>query len=481
MATPQPGAGPGPEPTPGPGPASTPEPSGGPTTPRHTSPITPLVHAVRIVGILLVIGLLQLSSSLKSGPSTAILGGLAVLVVVALVIAGIAYLQWTRLRFWFDADGDLRVSSGVLQTRERRLHLSRLQSVEVVQPLLARVFGMAEVRVEVAGGDDARITLSYLTLADATALRAETLARAAGLRPDTGEAPEAVLVEIPAGTLFKSTLLSTGVWVTWTVEILVLIAVLAAGGWAIGIAVVFTLVLPLFGAFGAFTTYFNFTVADSPDGLRTRFGLFGVKSHTIPPGRVASIEFVEPFLWRRFGWVSVRLTVAGIQGKDENDNASSTMLLPVATWDVATAIVARILPGVDIATLPLAPVPDKVRRRSPFQWRKLGLGATPEVMATRRGWLTRRTTITPHARVQSVRVTQGPWERSLGLASVHADIVPGPIKVVGLHRPASEAREFAVAQVARLHAAARADTSTRWARGHHASDNPQPGRDTPAD
>ena len=44
---------------------------------------------------------------------------------------------------------------------------------------------------------------------------------------------------------------------------------------------------------------------------------------------------------------------------------------------------------------------------------------------TRSGRITERWDVVPHARTQSVRVTQGPWQRSLGLASMHVDSTPG--------------------------------------------------------
>ena len=432
---------------------------------RHTAAITPLVHAARILSIVLVIGVLQVTNMLGKLDAGKIVGVLAVSLLVVASVGGAAYLQWRRLEFWFDADGDLRVSSGILERKERRLHLSRLQSVEVVQPLIARVFGMAEVRVEVAGSGDSRITLSYLSLADANALRAETLARAAGVRPDAGEAPESVIVQVPSPVLLGSSLLSSGVLVTVLIIVGAVVVGVLAGGWVGLTGLIFVLIVPLFGVFGAFVTYFNFTLADSPDGLRIRFGLLGVKAHTVPPGRVASVEFVEPLLWRKFNWVSVRLTVAGAQSSDDDQQDSSSMLLPVATWPVAMAVVSRILPGVDVSTLPLIPVPPRVRRRSPLQWRQLGMCATDEVFAARHGWLTRRLSLTPHARVQSMRITQGPWERSLGLASVHADIVPGSIRPVGRHQPADVARTMAFDEMVRVRQARAQDTSTHW--GHH--------------
>jgi len=129
---------------------------------------------------------------------------------------------------------------------------------------------------------------------------------------------------------------------------------------------------------------------------------------------------------------------------------------------VAIDLIERFFPDMNIVDFPFAPVPEQARWRAPLQRSFLGLGADSAMMGTRRGWLTRHTTFTPHARVQSVRVTQGPWQRRLGLASMHADIVPGPIHVVGAHRDAESAREFALAEAERARLAHLSDTSVRW-------------------
>ena len=243
-----------------------------------------------------------------------------------------------------------------------------------------------------------------------------------------------------------------------------------SGPWSL-IGLLAVVGVPLISSFASFTTYFNFTVADSPDGLRTRCGLLGVQAHTVPPGRVASIEFIEPLLWRKFGWVSVRLNVAGVQADSEGGTGAANTLLPVATWDVAREVTHRLFPGLDVPSFPFHPVPEQVKWRSPLQRRRLGLGADQVMMGTRRGWLTLRTTFTPHARVQSVRMEQGPWQRRLGLASVHADVVPGPVRVVGRHQDAEVARDFVYAEVARVRQAALTDTSVRWG-ATRASDEP---------
>ena len=443
--------------------------------PQHTHPLTPWVRAVQLAPVALVAIFLFGQGVFSDLGVSPILITIGILLVIVLVVAVLQYLAWDRLTYWIDAEGDFRIDSGVVTRQQRRLQLSRLQSVDVTQPLLARVFGMAALTIEVAGAGDSRANLAYLPLANAQALRNEVIARSAGIKADAGEAPEQPLVVVPPKDLVISLLLrgTTVVLLSLTVLIVVVTAMTARTA---GLLVILTGGVPLLIVFGEFTTYFNFTVARSADGLRLRSGLFQIKSQTIPPGRVQAVEFVQSWLWRRKDWVRVRLNVAGQPSSEDGDGSSETVLLPVAPYDVALDIVKHVLPGVDVRSVELSPAPKRARRRAWIQSRQLGVGHDDLVFVTERGRFVSHLSVVPHARTQSVRVTQGPWERALGLATMHVDSPPGPVLISALYRDATQAREIAEAQTRRAVAAALADPTTHWMR----PDNPAgPATDEP--
>ena len=62
-------------------------------------------------------------------------------------------------------DRELRVYEGLIWRRTRAIPLERLQSVELVRLPLARIFGMAELRLEVVGGGKTEAPLAYLPAA----------------------------------------------------------------------------------------------------------------------------------------------------------------------------------------------------------------------------------------------------------------------------------------------------------------------------
>jgi putative membrane protein len=431
---------------------------------RRTHPLTPLIQGVGWWPAGIVVAISVLSRSEVTIGSGGVLVGILGLLVVTAIGTAFAYLSWRRRTFWFDDDGDLRIDSGVLSRNERRLQLSRLQSVDVLQPLLARLAGLAEVTVEVAGAGDSKVHLQYLTLGEATALRNEMIARSAGVRHDAAEAPERVLATVPAGDLVLSLVLSAQTFVLLLLTGVVIATTILTAGPA-GLLALVVGGLPLFTVFAQFSKFYDFTVAESPDGLRLRHGLLQKTRQTVPPGRVQAVGFVQPFLWRRKGWVRVRLNVAGSSTSSQgsgDQQYTENVLLPVAPWPEALAIVGRVLPGVDLTAILTHPAPQRARRRAWIQWRQLSVGWDDQVFLARSGRIIERWDVVPHARTQSVRVTQGPWQRRLDLASMHIDSTPGAVKITGHHRDATEARRLAQEQADRAAAARAGDTSLRW-------------------
>jgi putative membrane protein len=158
---------------------------------HRVHPVTPLVRGWTVIAVLLVVVGQQTLNRLPDGEN--LLEGdrwwqvLLGILVIGLIGLGYSALAWRMTSYAVDAES-VHLRTGVLFRQQRRARLDRLQAVDVVQPLVARFFALAELKLEVAGGGDSGVTLGFLKEADANRLRGELLALAAGLRVDPAAA-----------------------------------------------------------------------------------------------------------------------------------------------------------------------------------------------------------------------------------------------------------------------------------------------------
>jgi putative membrane protein len=431
----------------------------GPEEVFRLHPLTPLALGGRFLGILVVLLLIGVAQHQNSGGSDArviqigLFGGLALLVVFRGVVT-VAVTSFHLL------GGELRIDSGLLQKQSKRIRLNRVQSVDVLEPLSARIFGLAEVKVTTAGSERAAVRLRYVTAAVAEQLRAELLGRSSGSGPEIAEVPERRLLQVPHKQLVASVFLQM---VSWRLLLLCIGPVLTIVGSqndhkatvGLGIALFISLGIAFsLDVWRRLNIYWEFTVSDSVDGLRVRHGLLSTSRQTVPPGRVQAVLIHQPLSWRPFGWAQVRMNVAGY---GRADSARRTMLIPVADREYAEQFVGWLLGGVDVHQIPLTPPPRRAALRTPLWWRFELAGADERLFVVRHGALSRTMDVVPHERTQSLRLTAGPLQRALGLASVHLDSTRGPVKTKAPHRDATDARAMLDRQIERSAAARRVD------------------------
>lgn len=492
---------------------------------RRVHPVSPVLNAWKALAALLAVIVYQnagtVSDVMNSRWARERGSGVVVVwvllgILLFLLVAGLySWLAWRATSFAVTPDA-VWYRAGILFRQQRHARLDRVQSVNVVHPLLGRIFGLGRLSVEVAGGSGSSLEFGYLRTAELEDLRAEILARAAGLhlvgtegrapsgppatptdptthegapalvggedgegsavRPGAGDAsagggaaspaipvpPELALYTVPPGRLVVSLFLSGGV-LTSLLAVVALVVGAAVAALHLGPAAlsgIWGVAPALLGVgsylWGRFAGEFNFEAAVSADGIRIRRGLTETRSQTIPPRRIHAVRIVQPWLWRGRGWYRVTVSQAGYGGGGDDDSSKTgggDVLLPVGTLEqarLATWLVVRdlgvsdpagfvdrafdALPGEEARTLDgFVPNPAPSRWLDPWSWRRRAVALTGTVLAVREGRLTRTLCLAPVERVQSVSLHQGPWMRSLGLASLHMEIVPGSVHLRAAH------------------------------------------------
>ncbi len=444
---------------------------------------------------------------------------LLAIAVGLIVVIAVFWFSW-RMHTFRVTDEAVEVRSGILFRTNRKAKLDRIQGVSIEKPLLARLIGASRINVSVAG-QDANVKLEYLYTADADGLRRDVLTLASGVklaerqqRPTAGpvdpslpateaatsdgggvsrfvtervddfispelDPQEAVpdsVVRLTLGRLVGSTVLSP-----FTVIVLISVVVgvvLLVNGldWA------WFWLVPMVLSLGAYiwssvTKSLRYSIAATPSGVRVGFGLFSTTNDTIPPGRIHAIEVSQPIIWRPFGWWKVRINKAGLSLEQAARGASNNTVLPVGSLVDAAQVVELMLAG-RIDGSAWAPLQSALSTRdgvgfvgSPrrsmwinwFSWRRTGYALRDGMLLFRQGVVWRKLHILPLARLQSIRINQGPLLRALDLASATAHTVPGPVvaKLPAMARDEA-VRMFEAASEAIVVAQA-TDRSHRWA------------------
>lgn len=441
---------------------------------RRMHPVTPAVKGWKVLAVMLVIAAQQFGNNLQGAgrllEGRTWLAAVAVIVGGALVGFGYAAVAWRMTRFAID-DEAVYLHSGVLFRQQRKARLDRLQAVDVVQPVLARILGLAELKLEVAGGTGSAVSLAFLTEGDAAVLRTELLARAAGVRRVEGAAakpsvPEQHVLDVPPARLVAG-MVRSGATIGVVLGVVAMIVAVVISG---DFATVLVLVPAAFGfvAFywGRFSREFNFRAAISPDGIGLRHGLLESRSQTVPPGRVQAMRLTQGPLWRGPGWWRVEINVAGYSGAE--GQATESVLLPVGDRDQALVAIWLVLPDLGVtdprALLTAAmdgtgpeggftTMPRRGRWLDPLGWRRTGFVVTDRALLIRSGRLIHRLVVVPHERTQSLSLEQGPVQRALGVASLVVHSTPGPVSPRVPHLLASVAGELMTEQAARARTA----------------------------
>ncbi len=411
-------------------------------------PLTPVVRAGRVVSVLLV-GLL-LSFGRGHTDTTSTLYYLVAMGV--LLVAGL--IRWLVTRWTLDG-GTLRIESGLLRRDSRQLPLARIQAVDVVRPFLARLFGLSELRIRLAGAGSANGRLAYLSHQVATDLRARLLATHHGIDPATPEPAENLVATVPPGRLVGSVLLGGATtFVPSAIVLLLVVRVSSTAAVIVGSAFATYLVGFVQGVWRRISGSYGFVVADAPDGIRIRRGLLETVAEPIPARRVQAVRLIEPLIWRPFRWCRLEVDVAGAAGREERSGRTATStkaLLPVGSHDVAHRPLATVIRD----PLPVAtPPPRRARGKAPLSYHFLAAGHTDVVVTAVTGRLRRTTTWIPMVKTQSIRRIQGPWQRSLGLATVDLDAAGKRVRAEFRDRSVEEA-DILVEELTLLSRAAR--------------------------
>lgn len=240
----------------------------------------------------------------------------------------------------------------------------------------------------------------------------------------------------------------------------------------------------------ALVTLHDFSLTRHDGDLRVRYGLLTKIALTLRTRRIQAVHQSSSPLHRLFGRVSLNVDLAGDSGGDGEQRNPQRMktrwVAPVCPTAAAPALIAAVLPVFDPAAAPdwqplATGARSRIFRRSallsllivaaPAWWyfhanavfvapvviALAGMHAhlyvkytrwalERDVLLFRSGWFTRRLTIVPRDRVQSLDVITSPFDRRRHMASLSVDTAGGSATSAGVrirYLPADVAQRLA--------------------------------------
>jgi putative membrane protein len=226
----------------------------------------------------------------------------------------------------------------------------------------------------------------------------------------------------------------------------------------------------------AIVTFHDFKLTRHDGDLRVRYGLLTRIALTLRTRRIQAVHQTESLLHRWLGRVSLNVDLAGDsgggEGESDNRKTRARWLAPVCALSTAHALIATALPTVNLGDepdwQPLAPkARGRIFRRSlmlavllltapaiwylregaiavvlsciPLAWMHAHLytkhtrwALAADVVMFRSGWLTRRLTIVPRDRVQTLSIDASPIDRRSHMANIYVDTAGGSSMSAGI-------------------------------------------------
>ncbi len=277
-----------------------------------------------------------------------LIGSIAVVVLV--LVYGV--LSWHRFTFRIE-QGELRMEYGLIVRKKRYIPFDRIQSIDLSEGILQRMFGLVKVKVETAGSggmglQDGEAVLTAITKQDAQEIHDYLVAiKKNGQIQHEDEdrfLREDVLYKISVPELLMLATTSGGVGV-------VISAVLAfvfqfeefipyeqifngfenfvQNGVLFISVVVFIgfLFAWLIALLGTILKYANFTVKKVADDLVITRGLLEKRQFTIPMSRIQAVRITENLIRQPLGYASAFVESAGGSALDQE--SAKVLILPI--------------------------------------------------------------------------------------------------------------------------------------------------------
>ncbi|WKD59770.1 PH domain-containing protein [Corynebacterium caspium] len=385
---------------------------------------------------------------------------IGVLVLICGLVWLISQIWWREIGYQLGVE-TLQFKHGVISKEVRTARYDRVEAVDLVEPLIPRLFGLAEVVVETAGGKDSALKIRLLNKSVAENLREEILDRVHGNNLTAPKDPTALTeadlaaknspfidtiaaakkateevaaedVLIPPIPLAHSLLSLISIPRIVFVLLVVVMTYFSETRSGFILVMVIGLMKNIWDVTDKFWQFQAYWIKPN-NILAVSYGVANKRKQTIPLHRIHAVEIHQPVLWRIFKWWQIRVDIAGYG--NEIDSDGTTLILPVGNKEQADKLLAA------VNAVPQRPAanpvlyfhsPKRAHWFSPLSAAKQWVILDPETnrSTVSTGWAHRRISSIDISHIQEITFRQNLIQRKLKLATVEYHLVSGPVKML---------------------------------------------------
>ena len=265
-------------------------------------------------------------------------------------------VAWYKFTYEIDED-EIRIHSGIFIKKKRYIRLERIQSIDITEGIIQRLFSLVKVSIETAGsstGGKAEAELTAITKEEASLFQAllqvskkkqGTSVESAEVVEEENEVKEGKkLFQLSFGQLCLMAATSGGVGVVFSGAFVLYtqfseaiaftgvyedVEKLARAGMLVVAGLIFLglLLAYLIATVRVILKYAYFTVTKSGDELIISRGLLERRRLAIPIARIQAVRIVENIVRQPFGYATLYVETAS--GSIQNEGNAKVMILPI--------------------------------------------------------------------------------------------------------------------------------------------------------
>lgn len=287
---------------------------------------------------------------------------LIVVGVYILLVGVLGTIYWFRYSYWVDDDA-LHMEYGVFVRTKRTISKNRIQSIDLTENIIHRLFKLAKVQIETASsGQQAEASLGAVSYTKGVELRDQLKYKKVKTEDELTEADkieenqkqisfkDLLLAGITSGGLgiilgfFFFGLSEVEEFIPETVYDVTLEWFITTSIMTVVLLVLVMLILVWLLSVGwTLIRYGKFTIKRVDDELLITRGLLEKKQLTIPLHRIQAVGMEENILRQPFGYASIVAEVAG--GSSDKQADASVILFPIMKKSEIQAFLEKFVPG----------------------------------------------------------------------------------------------------------------------------------------